>query len=118
MNNLIIAAMTFILLPVLHNTSAAKSIKSSKMEKNSISNVKIDFTKDLLRQDSFTYEKENNTIVNVDYIINEAGCPYITYINSSDVADKQEVVRFIETATYNVPAPHGKIYSLQFVMNK
>ncbi len=118
MNNLIIAAMTFIMLPALSNTTAAKSIKSNKMEKNSISNVKIDFTKNILKQDSFTYEKENNIVVNVDYVINEIGRPYITYINSNDVAGKQEVVRFLESATYNAPAQQGKIYSLQFVMNK
>ena len=72
---------------------------------------------------TYTNNKSINTeialiVVNVDYIINEIGHPYITYINSNDVADKQEVVRFLESATYNVPAQQGKIYTLQFVMNK
>jgi uncharacterized membrane protein len=81
--------------------------------------------KSSLKKSNFTDEfskntevQEEATSVDVDYIIEENGKPYITYINSDSQQAKNEVVKFIESASYNFnPAP-GKVYSMKLTLNK
>lgn len=95
MNNLIIAAITLVMLPALEKESFAKNNKNYnhqqamlKVERLDVSNLK------------FKNEDESNleerTEVNVDYMINENGKAFITYVNSESNKAKEEVVKFIE----------------------
>lgn len=116
MNNLIIAALTFIMLPALGTEAVAKSNRKVKMEKQTMPIEKIAFT-------DFETEKNKNTMtesiaVDVDYMIDENGKANITYINSSDFNAKSEVVKFIESATYAITGNSGKINSMRFIIQK
>ncbi len=115
MNNLIIAALTFVMLPALTNTASAKTVKNCKSEKNEIIVERINFTEDIVKNN--TSEKEA-ALVDVDYIIEETGKAYITYINTDSQTAKNEVVKFIESASYNFNPVPGKVYSMKLTLNK
>ena len=115
MNNLIIAAFTFVMLPAFATNASAKSTKNCKIDRKEIIVEKINFTDEFSKN---TEVQEEATSVDVDYIIEENGKPYITYINSDSQQAKNEVVKFIESASYNFnPAP-GKVYSMKLTLNK
>ncbi|MFN8259436.1 MAG: hypothetical protein U0X41_00720 [Chitinophagales bacterium] len=115
MNNLVIAALTFVMLPAFASNASAKSVKNCRTEKNEIIVEKINFTDDILKN---TASDEEATSVDVDYIIEENGKPYITFINSESQQAKNEVVKFLETATYNFNPIPGKVYSMQLTLKK
>lgn len=115
MNNLIIAALTFFLLPALEQTASAKNSKNCKEAKTEMVVEKINFTNEIL---NMPFSEETSNEVNVDYIINEDGKGFITYINSDSEEAKQEVVRFIENTTYNYNIVPGKVYSMKLTLNK
>lgn len=115
MNNLIIAAFTFVMLPAIATNASAKNFKNSKEVKNEIVVEKMNFTNNLT--DDVKSETEY-TAVNVDYIIEENGKAYITYIDAENDQAKNDVVKFIESATYNYNLIPGKIYSMRLTLNK
>lgn len=117
MNNLIIAALTFVMLPAIASTASAKNIRNNKTEKNEMVVEKINFTENLIKSTT-TYTEDATDIVDVDYIIDEHGKPYITYINSDNLTAKQEVVKFIESATYDFNMVPGKVYSMKLTLNR
>ncbi len=122
MNNLIIAALTFIMLPALNNnTVSAKYSKICKEAKSEFVFEKTNFTNDIIHNLSSENDlttKDEFTSVNVDYIIEENGRAYITYINAEDQKSKTEVVKFIESASYSHNMVPGKIYSMQLTLKK
>ena len=122
MNNLIIAALTFIMLPALNNnTVSAKNSKICKEAKSEFVFEKTNFTNDIihnLTSENDLTTKDEFTSVNVDYIIEEDGRAYITYINAEDQKSKTEVVKFIESASYSHNMVPGKIYSMQLTLKK
>ena len=115
MNNLIIAALTFVMLPAIATNASAKNFRNAKASKNEIVVEKVNFTDKLI-----TDEKSDDeyTAVNVDYIIQENGKAYITYINAENENAKTDVVKFIESATYNQNLVSGKVYSMKLSLNK
>jgi hypothetical protein len=115
MNNLIIAALTFVMLPALSTNASAKNNKNAKEAKQEIVVEKINFTDDIINNTT-TYQEY--TSVNVDYIVQENGKAYITYINAENDQAKNEVVKFIESATYNFNIIPGKIYTMKLTFNK
>ena len=115
MNNLIIAALTFVMLPAFTDKASAKSTKNCKEEKNQIVVEKMNFTNDLVNN---TKSDEQLVSVDVDYIITETGKAYITYINSQSDKAKSEVVRFIEGTTYDFNIVPGKVYSMKLTLTK
>jgi hypothetical protein len=115
MNNLIIAALTFVMLPAFGNNASAKNLKNSKEAKTEIVVEKMNFTNDLINDN---FSTEEYTSVNVDYIIEENGKAYITYINAEKEQAKNDVVKFIESATYNYNLVPGKVYSMKLTLNK
>ena len=115
MKKLIIAALTFTLLPAVSNIASAKSIKNIRNEKRERMVEKTNFIKNMLPSISPTVDTYDT--VAVDYMIDEHGKPFITYINSESMAAKQEVVKFIESAVYNTNNVSGKIYTMQLVLN-
>lgn len=115
MNNLIIAALTFIMLPAIASQASAKSSKNCKEAKSEIIVEKKNFTSDLVNIPANETEASS---VNVDYIIGEDGKAYITYINAESEKAKYEVVKFIESASFNFNPLPGKIYSMKLTLNK
>ena len=115
MNNLIIAALTFVMLPALATNASAKDAKNCRIERNEIVVEKINFTDEFVKN---TEAQEEVTSVDVDYIIEENGKPYITYINSESQQAKSEVVKFIESTSYNFNPVPGKVYSMKLTLNK
>ena len=116
MKKLIIAALTFTLLPAVSNIASAKSIKNIRNEKRERMVEKTNFIKNMLPSIFPTVDTYDT--VAVDYMIDEHGKPFITYINSESMAAKQEVVKFIESAVYNTNNVSGKIYTMQLVLNR
>jgi len=114
MNNLIIATLTFVLLPAIASTANAKTIKNKK---NEIVVKKINFTEDLINS-VITSTEDEIAVIDVDYIIHEDGKPYITYINSASTTAKEAVVKFIESATYNLNITPEKLYSIKLTLNQ
>lgn len=114
MNNLIIAALTFVMLPAFATNASAKNLRNTRESKKEIVVEKINFTDKLI-----TDEKSENeyTAVNVDYIIQENGKAYITYINAENEQAKTDVVKFIKSATYNQSLATGKVYSMKLTLN-
>lgn len=116
MNNLIIAALTFVLLPAFGKNTNTKTLKNCQM-KNEIVVDKMNFNSEV--SDNMDNEIETKTTsVAVDYIIDENGKAYITYISSENMDAKNEVVKFIESVTYNFNKVPGKVYSMTLSMNK
>jgi len=115
MNNLIIAALTFVMLPAFATNASAKNLKNSKEARNEIVVEKVNFTNDIMNN---TLSDEEYTSVNVDYIIQENGKAYITYIDAENDQAKNDVVKFIESATYNFNLVPGKVYSMKLTLNK
>ena len=117
MNNLIIAALTFVMLPALENNVTAKSIKSEKAAQKEIVVEKMDFASAF---DKNTDLEKNYTpsVVDVDYIIEENGKAMITYINSDNQEAKENVVKFIDSATYSQNINPGKLYSMKLMITK
>ncbi|MDB5227874.1 MAG: hypothetical protein JWN78_2067 [Bacteroidota bacterium] len=115
MNNLIIAALTFIMLPALTDNVSAKSAKNMKEQSNQIVVEKMNFTGDLVNN---TKSEDEAVSVDVDYIIAENGKAYITYINAQSDKAKSEVVRFIESSTYDFNIVPGKVYSMKLTLTK
>src|SRR6218665_3692824 len=99
MNNLIIAAIAFVMLPAFGSSASAKTIKTGKSEKSEMIVEKINFNENI--SNATDYEPVAASLVDVDYIIEENGKAYITYISSDDAQAKNEVVKFIESASYN-----------------
>lgn len=122
MNNLIIAALTFVMLPALNNnTVSAKNSKLCKEAKSEFVFEKMNFTNDIINtlpSENNSVTKDEYTSVDVDYIIEENGHAYITYINAEDQKSKTEVVKFIESASYGHNMIPGKIYSMQLTLKK
>ncbi len=114
MNNLIIAALTCIMLPAISNESFATSSKEIKKEKKSIAFEKVDFTNSV----SELVSENETSIVDVDYIIEENGKAYITYLSSDNEQAKNDVLKFIENSTYNYNIVPGKIYNMKLTLNK
>ena len=115
MNNLIIAALTFIMLPAVTNRASAKNAKICKEDKNEIVMEKMNFSNDIIYD---TKSEDESTSVDVDYIIEENGKAYITYINAGNEKAKIDVVKFIENTSYNFNVVPGKIYSMKLTLTK
>ena len=115
MNNLIIAALTFVMLPAFATNASAKSLKSCRAEKNEIVVEKINFNDEMIK---YTETEDEVASVDVDYIIEETGKAYITYISSESARAKNEVVKFIESTSYNFNIIPGKVYSMKLTLNK
>ncbi|MBK9328353.1 MAG: hypothetical protein IPM95_03345 [Sphingobacteriales bacterium] len=122
MNNLIIAALTFVMLPALNNnTVSAKNSKICKEAKSEFIFERTNFTNDIihnLSSENTLTTKDEFASVDVDYIIEEDGRAYITYINAEDQKSKTEVVKFIESASYSHNMVPGKVYSMQLTLKK
>lgn len=106
MNNILIAALTLTLVPAIcKNTFAEdKSVTTSQMPVS-----KPNFSAKLI-----AVEKDQQTVqVDFDYIIDENGKGYVTYIQSQDEVIKNEVIKFIENATYHFSIQPGKIYNMK-----
>lgn len=114
MNNLIIAAITFVLLPALSKTAFANSKSENKATKTEIAVEKMDFSNTI----SENVKTPEMTSVNVDYIIDENGKAFITYLDGQSEHAKSDVLKFIENATYNFNITPGKIYSMKLLLNK
>lgn len=121
MNNLIIAALTFVMLPAFALNASAKNLRNTKATKSAMSAdrqeivvEKINFTDKLLSDKKSATEY---TTVNVDYIIQENGKAYITYINAENEQAKTDVVKFIKGATYDQNLATGKVYSMKLILN-
>lgn len=112
MNNILIAALTLVMLPAISKESFAKSSKQAKTE---MTVEKVNFTDDIIRD---TQAGETTTEVRVDYIIEEDGKAYITYIEGASENVRDEVIRFIEGTVFNVNSLPGKVYSMQFILKK
>jgi hypothetical protein len=115
MNNLIIAALTFVMLPAFATNASAKNTRNCRVEKNEIVVEKMNFTDDIVK---YTETENESASVDVDYIIEENGKAFITYINSNSDQAKNEVVKFIESASYNFNPMPGKVYSMKLTLNK
>ena len=115
MNNLIIAVLTFVMLPAFATNASAKNVKNCKAEQKEIVVEKMNFTDDMVK---YSKSEEESSSVDVDYIIEENGKAYITYINSDSQQAKNEVVKFIESASYNFNPMPGKVYSMKLTLNK
>jgi hypothetical protein len=115
MNNLIIAALTLVMLPAIANQASAKNTKNCKEVKNEIVVEKRNFTSEF---ENTPVSQDEMTTVNVDYIIGENGKAYITYISSETEQAKSEVVKFIESTSYNFDIVPGKIYSMNLTLKK
>ncbi len=115
MNNLIIAALTFVMLPAFATKASAKTLKNCKAEKNEIVVEKMNFANDFIK---YNETEEEYASVDVDYIVEENGKAYITYINTDNQQAKNEVVKFIESASYNFNPMPGKVYSMKLTLNK
>jgi len=115
MNNLIIAVLTLVMLPAISTNVSAKNLKSSKESKTAIIVEKTNFSNDFMEN---TKSDQEYTSVNVDYIIEESGKAYITYIDAENDQAKNDVVKFIESATYNYNLVPGKVYSMKLTLNK
>ncbi|MFN8282024.1 MAG: hypothetical protein U0U67_02355 [Chitinophagales bacterium] len=114
MNNLIIAAITFVMLPALSKQALANSTKESKTAKTEIMVEKPNFSNIITE----TEKAPEMTSVNVDYIIDENGKAFITYLDGESESAKNEVLKFIENTTYNFNITPGKIYSMKLLLNK
>ena len=68
MNNLIIAALTFVMLPAFATKASAKNVRNCKAEKNEIVVEKMNFTDDIVK---YTETENENVSVDVDYIVEE-----------------------------------------------
>ena len=116
MNNLIIAALTFVMLPAVTGQASAKNARNCKEVKTeTMVFEKPSFTQGLIEQ---PVSDNSTTTVDVDYIIGENGKAYITYINAASEQAKSDVVKFIESASYNFDIVPGKIYSMKLTLNK
>lgn len=115
MNNLIIAALTFVMLPAIANQASAKNAKNCREAKNEIVVEKMNFTNDFVKS---TISEDEVAAVNVDYIIGENGKAYITYIDGDSENARFDVVKFIESASYNFNIVPGKIYSMKLTLKK
>ena len=112
MNNILIAALTLVMLPAISKESFAKN---SKQCKNEMTVEKVNFTDDIINN---TQSEEEMTNVRVDYIIEEDGKAYITYIEGASETAKNEVIRFIEGTVFNFNIVPGKVYSMQLTLKK
>ncbi len=106
MNNILIAAFTLTLVPAICKNALAE-------EKDALTNqlpvVKPNFSAKLIAD-----EKDQQTVqVDFDYIIDENGKGYVTYIQSQDEDIKNEVIKFIENSTYHFSIQPGKIYNMK-----
>lgn len=118
MNNLIIAALTFVMLPALSKNAEAQNEKGVRAGKREIAVEKINFTEDIAKYDQLQDAAAATVSVDVDYIIEENGKGYITYINSESEQAKQEVIKFIEQSTYHYNLLPGKVYSMKLSLQK
>ena len=114
MNNLLIAAITFVMLPALSKEAFANSKTTAKNEKTAIAVEKQDFSNTIIENE----KTPEMTSVNVDYIIDENGKAFITYLNGESENAKNDVLKFIETTTYNFNITPGKVYSMKLLLNK
>jgi hypothetical protein len=114
MNNLLIAALTFVMLPAVATQASAKNAKNCKEASSALVVEKMNFSDDLVNEKS----EDEMTSVNVDYIIGEDGKAYVTYVDAASEKLKIEVVKFIESASYNFNIVPGKIYSMQLTLKK
>lgn len=112
MNNILIAALTLVMLPAISKESFAKSGKQCKTE---MTVEKVNFTDDIINN---SQAEEEMTNVRVDYIIEEDGNAYITYIEGASETAKNEVIRFIEGTVFNFNIVPGKVYSMQLTLKK
>ncbi|MEZ5026872.1 MAG: hypothetical protein R2739_09875 [Chitinophagales bacterium] len=116
MNNLIIAALTTGMLTATMTTANAENNKCIYEKQKEMLVERVDFQS---FNDKFEPQTSSKSIsVDVDYILQENGAAYITYINSDDDDAKEEVVKFIEHSTYSTKPIPGKIYSLKFQFTK
>ncbi|MBP6659840.1 MAG: hypothetical protein KA174_04115 [Chitinophagales bacterium] len=114
MNNLLIAAITFVMLPAISKQTFANNKKEIKNEKTVIAVEKLDFSNSITENE----KSIEMTSVNVDYIIDENGKAFITYLDGESVQAKNDVLKFIENATYNFNITPNKIYSMKLLLNK
>jgi hypothetical protein len=114
MNNLLIAAITFVMLPAITKETFASSAKEIKNEKKELVFEKVDFSNSI----SEVTATNETTTVDVDYIIEENGKAFITYLSAENENAKSEVLKFIENSTYNFNITSGKIYSMKLTLNK
>lgn len=115
MNNLIIAVLTFVMLPAFTSNVNAKCKKECREAKTAFDVEKINYTNEIL---NLSKSEDIYTSVAVDYIIEENGKAYITYIDADDEKAKHDVVKFIESASYNFNIVPGKVYSMQLTLKK
>lgn len=115
MNNLIIAALTCLMLPAVASQASAKSNRNCKEAKTEIVVEKKNFTREILNEPATESQPSS---VNVDYIIGEDGKAYITYIQAESEKAKYEVVKFIENASFNFNPVPGKIYTMKLTLNQ
>ena len=114
MNNLLIAAITFVMLPALSKEAFANTSKESKNDKTIIAVEKPDFSNTIIENE----KTAELTTVSVDYIIDENGKAFITYLTAESENAKNEVLKFIENTTYNFNITPGKVYSMKLLLNK
>jgi hypothetical protein len=114
MNNLIIAALTFVMLPAITKETFATSAIEVKKEKNAIIFEKVDFSNSIAEVTAIT----ETTTVDVDYIIEENGKAFITYLSADNENAKSDVLKFIENTSYNFNIIPGKIYNMKLTLHK
>lgn len=112
MNNILIAALTVVMLPAISKESFAKNCKQTK---NEMIVEKVNFTDGIINNAKTDDEMTN---VRVDYIIEDDGKAYITYIEGASETAKNEVIRFIEGTVFNFNIVPGKVYSMQLTLKK
>lgn len=119
MNNLLITALTFLTIASFAVKTYAKSYPDRKNAEI------ITVSKEVVLAQAF---HNNNTkqpieiapaaLVDIDYIVNENGKAYVTYVHCNDDAIKLQAIQFIENAPIYAPYELGKVYSLQLKLTK
>jgi hypothetical protein len=112
MNNILIAALTLVMLPAISKESFAKAGKECQTE---MTVERVNFTDDIINESS---TEDAVTDVRVDYIIEEDGKAYITYIEGASENVRNDVIRFIEGTVFNFDIIPGKVYSMQLTLKK
>ncbi|MDB5228331.1 MAG: hypothetical protein JWN78_2524 [Bacteroidota bacterium] len=115
MKKLIIAGITITITILFTGNVFAKSTRNCKEQKNATVVTMPDLTNEIVKN---SLNENEITTVDVDYIIEENGKAYITYIKSENEKAKSEVVKFIESASYNFDIAPGKIYSMKLSISK
>lgn len=119
MNNLFLAAITFLTLIFFAANTNAKTRPISNAP------AAISVSKEMLlakttNENSLLLEKTttNPVLIDIDYIVTENGKAYITYISCNNDDSKLQAIQFIENAPISMPYELGKIYTIQLKLSK